>query len=169
MFIGRHEPRNPSGAVQPGIKYELVDMPLALARREVFRLGSRTALNAVNPLEIAAGKWAALAGRMAGGGAMRRELMRHVHDLAVLHPSLLEHRDLDRLGPLLIENHEVPKESVALLLEVLRARSPRFRALYETNLDHRGTERIGEGPLDHLPWEAALHRLERSAHAAGLL
>ena len=169
VFIGRYEPGNPSDAVQPGIKYELVDMPLALMRRELFRLGSGTPMSAVNPLEIAAGKWAALAGRIAGGGTMRRELMRHVHDLAVLHPSLLDHRDLDRLAPLLVESHEVPKENVALLLEFLRARSARFRAQYEGYLDDMGTERIGEGPLDHLPWEGALHRLEQSARAAGLV
>ena len=169
VFIGRYEPRNPSGAVQPGIKYALVDMPLALTRREVFRLGSRTPVSAVNPLEIAAGKWAALAGRIPRGGRVRRELMRHVHDLAVLHPSLLDHRDLDRLAPLLVEYHEVPKEHVALLLETLRTRSARFRADYESYLDDMGTERIGEGPLDHLPWEGAIHRLEQSARAAGLI
>ena len=44
-----------------------------------------------------------------------------------------------------------------------------FGARYESYLDDMGTERIGEGPLDHLPWEGALHRLEQSAHAAGLL
>ena len=169
VFIGRYEPGNPSDAVQPGIKYELVDMPLALARRELFRLGSETPMSAVNPLEIAAGKWAALAGRIAAGGSLRRELMRHVHDLAVLHPSLLDHRDLDRLAPLLVETHEVPKENIALLLGLLRTRSARFRAHYESYLDDMGTERIGEGPLDHLPWEGALHRLEQSARAAGLV
>ena len=169
VFIGCYEPGNPSGAVQPGIKYELVDMPLALTRREVFRLGSRTPAIAVNPLEIAAGKWAALAGRIAGGGTGRRELMRHVHDVAVLHPSLLDHRNLDQLAPLLVENHEIPEENVALLLEILRAGSARYRAHYESYLEDMGTERIGEGPLDHLPWESALHRLEQSAHAAGLI
>ena len=169
VFIGRYEPGNPSDAVQPGIKYELVDMPLALECREVFRLGSRSPMSAVNSLEIAAGKWAALAGRIAAGGNLRRELMRHVHDLAILHSSLLDHRDLDRLAPLLVENHEVPKENVALLLELLRARSARFRAHYESYLDDMGTERIGEGPLDHLPWEGALHRLEQSARTAGLV
>ena len=169
VFIGRYEPRNPSDAVQPGIKYELVDMPPALARREVFRLGSGTPVSAVNPLEIAAGKWAALAGRIAGSGPMRRELMRHVHDLAVLHPSLLDHRHLDRLAPLLGENHEVPKEMVGRLFEDLRGRSDRYRAQYESYLDDMGTERVGEGPLDHLPWEAALRRLEQSARAAGLV
>lgn len=169
VFIGRYEPRNPSDPVQPGIEYELVDMPPVLTRREVFRLGSRTPASAVNPLEIAAGKWAALAGRIASGGTMRRELMRHVHDLAVLHPSLLDHRNLDQLAPLLVERHEVPKKNVALLLETLRARSGFFGARYESYLDDMGTERIGEGPLDHLPWEGALHRLEQSAHAAGLL
>ena len=151
VFIGRYEPRNPSDAVLPGIKYELVDMPPALMRREVFRLGSGTPVSAVNPLEIAAGKWAALAGRMAGGGTMRRELMRHVHDLAVLHPSLLDHRDLDRLASLLVESHEVPKENVALLLALLRVRSARFRAHYESYLDDMGTERIGEGPWTIFP------------------
>ena len=169
VFIGRYEPRNSSASVQPGIKYELVDMPLALTRREVFRLGSRVPVSAVNPLEIAAGKWAALAGRLAGGGDVQRETMRHVHDLAVLHPSLLDHRDLDQLAPLLAENHEVPKENIALLLEVLHARSKRFGAQYTSYLGDMGTERIGEGPLDHLPWEAALHRLEQSAHAARLI
>ena len=169
VFIGRYEPRNLSTSVQPGIKYELVDMPLALTRREVFRLGSRVPVSAVNSLEIAAGKWAALAGRLAGGGDVQREMMRHVHDLAVLHPSLLDHRDLDQLAPLLAENHEVPKENVTLLLEVLHARSKRFGAQYTSYLDDMGTERIGEGPLDHIPWEAALQRLEQSARAAGLL
>ena len=169
VFIGRYEPRNSSASVQPGFKYELVDMPLALTRREVFRLGSRVPVSAVNPLEIAAGKWAALAGRLTGGGDVQREMMRHVHDLAVLHPSLLDHRDLDQLAPLLAENHEVPKEKVALLLEVLHARSKRFGAQYASYLDDMGTERIGEGPLDHIPWEASLQRLEQSARAAGLL
>ena len=169
VFIGRYESGNPSDPVQPGIKFELVDMPLALTRREVSRPGSTAPMSAVNPLEIAAGKWAALAGRIAGGGTMQRELMRHVHDLAVLHPSLLDHRDLDQLAPLLVENHQVPKENVASLLEILRARSGGFRAHYESYLEDMGTERIGEGPLDHLPWEAALHRLEQSARAAGLI
>ena len=169
VFIGHYEPRNPNDAVQPGIKYELVDMPVALTRREVFRLGSRTPVSAVNPLEIAAGKWAALAGRIPGGGDVRRELMRHVHDLAVLHPSLLDHRDLDQLAPMLFENHAVPKENVALLLDILRARSVRFGADYKSYLDDMGTEQIGEGPLDHLPWRDALHRLVQSARAAGLI
>ena len=165
MFIGRYEPRNPGGAVQPGIKYGLVDMPLTLTRREVCRHGSKTPVTAVNPLEIAAGKWAALAGRIAGSGTARRELMRHVHDLAVLHPLLLDHRDLEQLAPLLAEKHKVPNENVVLLLEVLHARSKRSGAQYTSYLDDMGTERIGDGPLDHLPWEAALHRLEQSAHA----
>ena len=105
-------------------------------------------MNAVNPLEIAAGKWAALAGQVAAGGTLRRELMRHVHDLAVLHPSLLDHRDLDQLAPMLFATHELPKENVGLLLELLRAHSDRSRARYESYLDDMGTERIGEGP----PW-----------------
>ena len=169
VFIGRYEPRYPNDAVQPGIRFALVDIPLALARREVSRLGSGTPMIAVNPLEIAAGKWAALAGRIAGGGPVRRELMRHVHDLAVLHPSLLDHRDLDRLGPLLVESHEVPRENVASLIESLRARSAHFRVQYERYLEDMGTERIGDGPLDHLPWDGALHRVEQSARAAGLV
>ena len=95
--------------------------------------------------------------------------MRHVHDLAVLHPSLLDHRDLDQLAPMVFAAHELPKDSVGLLLELLRANSDRFGARYKSYLDDMGTERIGEGPLDHLPWEAALHRLEQSAHAARLV
>ena len=169
VFIGRYETGNSSGAVQPGIKYELVDMPLVLRRREVLRPGGGTAVCAVNPLEIAAGKWAALAGQIVAGGTVRRDLMRHVHDLAVLHPSLLDHRDLDQLAPMLFATHELPKDNVRLLLELLRAHSARFRDHYESYLDDMGTERIGEGPLDHLPWEAALHRLEQSARAAQLV
>ena len=169
VFIGRYETGNSSGAVQPGIKYELVDMPLVLKRREVLRPGSGTAVCAVNPLEIAAGKWAALAGRIVAGGTVRRDLMRHVHDLAVLHPSLLDHRDLDQLAPMLFARHELPRDNVGRLLELLRAHSVRFRARYESYLGDMGTERIGEGPLDHLPWEAALHRLEQSAHGARLI
>ena len=169
VFIGCYEPGNPNDEVQPGIKYELVDVPPALACREVFRLGSRTPVRAVNPLEIAAGKWAALAGRIAAGGTVRRDLMRHVHDLAVLHPSLLDHRDLDQLAPMLYVTHGLPKNNVGLLLKLLRAGSARFRALYESYLNDMGTERIGEGPLDHLPWEAAYHRLEQSARAARLV
>lgn len=169
VFIGRYEPRNPSDSVKPGIKCELVDMPPALTRREVYRLGSGTPVSAVNPLEIAAGKWAALAGRIAGGGPMRRELMRRVHDLAVLHPSLLGHRHVDRLAPLLGENHEVSKEMVGRLIEELRGRSDRYRAQYESCLGDMGSERIGDGTLDHLPWETALRRLEQIARAAGLV
>lgn len=169
VFIGRYEPRNSSASVQPGIKYELVDMPLVLKRREALRPGGGTAVCGVNPLEIAAGKWAALAGRIVAGGTVRRDIMRHVHDLAVLHPSLLDHRDLDQLAPMLFATHELPKHNVGLLLELLHAYSDRFRVRYESYLDDMGTERIGEGPLDHLPWEAALHRLEQSADAARLI
>ena len=70
---------------------------------------------------------------------------------------------------MLFATHELPKDDVGLLLELLRAHSARFRAHYESYLDDMGTERIGEGPLDHLPWDAALHRLEHSAHSAGLI
>jgi len=95
--------------------------------------------------------------------------MRHVHDLPVLHPSLLDRRDLDQLAPMLYVTHGLPKNNVGLLLKLLRAGSARFRALYESYLNDMGTERIGEGPLDHLPWEAAYHRLEQSARAARLV
>ena len=43
-----------------------------------------------------------------GSGTLRRELMRHVHDLAALHPYLLDRRDFDQLAPLLVGRHEVP-------------------------------------------------------------
>ena len=60
-------------------------------------------------------------------------------------------------------------EAIGRLLEDLRGRSDRYRARYESYLDDMGTGRVGEGPLDHFPWEAALRRLEQSARAAGLV
>ena len=44
-----------------------------------------------------------------------------------------------------------------------------FADLYTDYTQRMGTEKIGSGPLDHLPWDSVLERMGQGARIAGLL
>ncbi len=84
-FIYNYTGRYQSEAVQQGIKFELVDMPMRLPPKMTWR--TRRRFPAVAAVEIVAGKWTTLAERIPGSKRSYPDLVRHLHDIAMISPS----------------------------------------------------------------------------------
>ena len=87
-FIFRYEGKERSPVVLPGIKFELVDIPARLPLKRAIR--KTRAIPVVSLPEIAAGKWNALIGRIPDRSDSNPDLVRHVHDIGIIHGTLAD-------------------------------------------------------------------------------
>ena len=123
---------------------------------------------AVAPVEIAAGKWAALARRIPDGSwRTAPDVVRHAHDLAELLTPIEEagkgHQGLAEV----LDRHDIDRARVREAFDILSSHAE-FADVYIDYTQRMGTEKIGSGPLDHLPWDSVLERMGQGARIAGL-
>lgn len=168
-FIFQYESRVPDPGVVPGIKFELVGVPWVCALRERRRTAGVRAMPTVAPVEIAAGKWAALARKIPDGSwRTAPDLVRHAHDLAELLTPIEEAGKGPRGLAEVFDHHDIERARVRQAFDVLSSHAE-FADLYTDYAQRMGTEKIGSGPLDHLPWDSVLERMGQGARIAGLL
>ena len=152
----------PSGGVVTGIKFEFVDIRRHLPVETIHK-PERDVL-ALDPAEIAAGKWLAVAGRIPGQKQWP-ELVRHPADLAQFSSAL---------GPRQAQVGEIARASGICLKNVRAAiqtllRDPSWQEHYESYMRRMGTRPVSEFETDHLPWAHVGPRLCGAAVRAGLV
>ncbi len=135
--------------VVPGVKVELVYIPVLHQLRERKRFVNR--MQVIHHLEIAAGKWQALAGYLPERGSQYPDLVRHVHDLASLCVVLED---------VAAEFHELAFRDVVTLetIEgvVAELQKSEWKGLYEDYMRRMGTSPISPDPGHHLEWSTIL-------------
>ncbi len=165
VFIYRYTPKERAEGVQPGLKFEIVDVPTRLPVRPLIR-DERTAI-VVDSAEIAAGKWSALSSRVPYSEEAHQDLVRHVHDIAVLHASIRS-TVADAMRTIAFEDPNTTPESVMATLAKLRD-DPRWETRYVDYLRRMGTKRISKFGGDHPPWDVVLRIVALSAEDNGLV
>lgn len=148
----------PHDEVVAGLKVELVCTPVS------SQLGTRTRTGkhktpVVRLLDIAVGKWQALAIRLPRSGTSYPDLVRHVHDLAALAIVIEESSAAFRNIAL---KDSVTQESVVAVLNELRNTS--WRTHYNDYMRRMGTTDIADEPGYHPTWEVVLADFGRTAH-----
>ena len=153
-FIFDYTPDCPHDEVVAGLKIELVHTPVLRQVRSVPRNGKEK-FSTINLLEIVAGKWQALAQRFLTARNNYPDLIRHVHDLAMVSYQIVEH-DKDYVN--LIDEQDRPAERVFEIAEEVR--HPYWAQHYENYMKRMGTAAIADHPLTHPTWENVLSRFE---------
>lgn len=156
-FIFDYQPVMVHDEVIPGLKVELAHIPLkSKLDRNPYR--SENALPVVDLVEIAAGKWQALAARLPQRGDAYPDLVRHIHDLSSLLPTLsglqsafYEAAFRDNVGAAAI--HTVIRE----------VRKDSWGHHYANYMHRMGTAPISTFPKSHPPWDVVVRRFTRTA------
>ena len=155
-----------ASGVRHGIKFELAEIPPELATPYRIRSGN-AGMDAVVPVEIAAGKWRAL-GRGIPRDRPYPDLIRHAHDLAELVGALLPSSDtLEALRRMVLGTAGLSVEGIRATLAKLE-RDDRFRERYESYMERMGTAPISDERLCHPTWPKVLAEIRTLAEAAGL-
>ena len=68
----------------------------------------------------------------------------------------------------MFDHHDIEHARVRQAFDIPSSRAE-FADLYTDYTQRMGTEKIGSGPLDHLPWDSVLERMGQGARIAGLL
>lgn len=153
-FIYKYTGRHKSKTVQPGVKFELVDILTRMPLQEGVRLEEPFPM--VRRTEIAAGKWNALAGRIPQSKGAYPDLVRHVHDLAVLSAGLQETEvNLELLRQIASADPATTKESVAATLWELQT-DPLWGTRYLDYIERMGTKPVSPFAGDHPQWKTVL-------------
>ena len=154
----------PNEEVVAGIKCELVHVPLLMPTTEVVGTAGAP-FKAIQPVEIASGKWQALTTRLPRNADSYPDLVRHVHDLAALRPALLA-LDADTARRTMLRD-ETTHESVAAVLDELAR--PVWRGHYESYMDRMGVLPVSDWPNCHPPWDVVRATFTMLPRQLGLL
>lgn len=156
-FIFNYKPVNPHDEVIPGLKVELVHIPLrSKLQSDTYRPGDL--LPVVDQVEIAAGKWQALAARLPERGDSYPDLVRHIHDLSSLLPFL----DRDRVNfQEAAHRDEVTEETIRSVVEEVGKDA--WENHYASYMRRMGTAEIADLPRCHPTWEVVVRRFVRTA------
>ena len=141
----------PHEDVAPDVKIRLVSTPLENRLERVMRRKGHE-FPAVSFLEIAAGKWQALATRLPDRGDSYPDLVRHVHDLASLSAAI---RNASTEFYRMAFKDSVNYESVLSVLNELRRAE--WRGHYMDYMRRMGTTEIADEPGHHPSWEVVLN------------
>lgn len=143
-----------SDEVVAGLKVELVHVPvckpishLARVKRQKFRV--------IHIMETLAGKWEALAVYFVRSERSYPDLIRHVHDLAMLSPNVT---DYPKEFVNLLDDKVVCHDTVTRILN--ESRHPFWRVHYEDYMKRMGSTTISDQPLSHPTWDLILGRFE---------
>ena len=162
-FIYNYRSAVPDENVVAGIKCELVHIPLMMPSvRQVGVSGSE--FDAIHPVEIASGKWQALTTRLPRNADSYPDLVRHVHYLAAIRPSLIL-LDPDTARRTMLRD-ETTHESVAAVLGELAR--PVWRTHYESYMERMGVLPVSDWPNSHPSWHIVLANFTALARELGL-
>ena len=147
-FIYDYDSLVPDDQVVAGIKCEMAHVPLLLPTTE--RVGvSGGAFAAIRPLEIVSGKWQALTGRLPERQDSYPDLVRHVHDIALLQP-VVESMDRSAAKSAVMRGETTPGHVAAVCEELRR---PVWKDHYENYINRLGMHSVSEIPNCHPPWQ----------------
>ena len=163
-FIYNYESAVPAEEVVAGLKCEVVHIPLMMPTVKQAGVGGER-FETVHPVEIASGKWQALATRLPRNADSYPDLVRHVHDLAVIRPALIL-LDAETARETMLRN-ETTHESVAAVLEELAR--PIWRDHYESYMRRMGVLPVTDWPNSHPGWDSVLVNFTALARELGLL
>ena len=159
VFIFDYRGREHDNNVVPGIKCELVAIPIRWPLREGDALRGGT-MHCIDPLETAMGKWEALTTRLPSGADASPNLVRHVIDLATLKP--LMDASLERIERMAPELSSLSKDAVEATLRELER--PVWREHHAGYLKRMGTRPIAMAPYGYPAWDAVLRRFNAQGH-----
>ena len=163
-FIYNYESAVPDEEVVAGLKCEVVHIPLMMPTVEQAGLGGER-FGAVHHVEIASGKWQALTTRLPRNADSYPDLVRHVHDLAVIRPALIL-LDAETARETMLRDETTP-ESVAAVLEELAR--PVWRDHYENYMRRMGVLPVTDWPNSHPGWDTVLANFTALARELGLV
>ncbi|MCY3858003.1 MAG: nucleotidyl transferase AbiEii/AbiGii toxin family protein [Gammaproteobacteria bacterium] len=151
-LIFDYEPIETNREVVAGLKFELVFVPLLLDLTTKLHRNEQN-LPAVNPVETAAGKLIALCSRLPENADSNPDIVRHIHDLASLFPSLSLLEDQLRSA---FQSRPVDHET--LKRTVKEVRRPVWEDHYRDYLRRMGMSQIADVPGGHPTWQTVQNR-----------
>ena len=157
--IFEYDSQVPHEDVIAGVKIELATIPLETRPKLVMRRKDHE-FSAVNFVEIASGKWQALATRLPDRGDSNPDLVRHVHDLAALSAAL---QNASMQFRRLAFKDLVNRGSVSNVLNELRRDS--WRGHYMDYMRRMGTTEIADEPGHHPSWDVVLNGFHSTAES----
>ncbi len=156
-FIFEYSPVHHHQQVQPGLKLELVHLSVFTNMDRYHSRGEKM-FPAVDLLEILVGKWAALATRLPTQKSVNRDLVRHVHDLAMLYHTVTSAQtQFYRMS----EEQNVRRPTIDLVMKELER--DRWLEYYNDYMHRMGTTKVVNQPGYHPPWDRILNRFQRIA------
>ena len=156
-FIFEYSPVHHHQQVQPGLKLELVHLPVFTNMDRYHSRGEKM-FPAVDLLEILVGKWTALATRLPTQKSVNRDLVRHVHDLAMLYHTVTSAQtQFYRMS----EEQIVRRPTIDLVMKELER--DRWLEYYNDYMHRMGTTKVVNQPGYHPPWDRILNRFRRIA------
>ena len=162
-FIYDYTSSVPDEQVVAGLKCELAHIPLMMPTVEQAGLGGGR-FETIHPAEIASGKWQALTTRLPRNADTYPDLVRHVHDLAVIRPALIL-LDTETARETMLRG-ETTRGSVASVLEELAR--PVWRSHYESYMRRMGVLPVSDWPNSHPDWNTVLANFAALARELGL-
>ena len=164
-FIYNYAGRHQSDAVQQGIKFKMVGIPMRLPLRRGLRKGHW--MPVVDVVEIAAGKWNALGERIPGSQGSYPDLVRHLHDIAIV-SSFLRGAEAEHLREIAFSPSGTAPDRIAAALDEFRADTS-WRDRYLDYMRRMGMKTVSDFALSHPTWETVLGLASNSAMECGML
>lgn len=147
-----YSPLESDDEVVAGLKFELVFIPLLMnLSMDVYR--NERNVPAIDPVETASGKMNALCSRLPSTGDSYPDIVRHIHDLAVLSPLLLRVSSRFRTA---FHSQTVDFRDLSATLE--ESRKPVWERHYRDYLRRMGMSQIADLPGSHPTWPTVLSR-----------
>lgn len=135
-----------------GLKFEIVFVPLLLKlATDVYQNNKN--VPAIDPIETAAGKMHALTTRLPRTGDSNPDIVRHIHDLAVLSPFLM--RLTAQFKTIF---HPLPVDRQALATTLEETLNPVWENHYRDYLRRMGMAQIADLPGSHPSWSTVRTR-----------
>lgn len=164
-FIYNYTGMHQSDVLKQGIKFEMVDMPMRMPPRRRLRKGHW--MPVVDVVEIAAGKWNALGERIPGSQGSYPDLVRHLHDIAII-SSFLRGTEADHLREIAFSSGGTTAERIAAALGEFRTDTG-WRDRYLGYMRRMGMKTISDFAACHPTWETVLGLASNSAMECGML
>lgn len=156
-LIFEYSPVHHHQQVQPRLKLELVHLPVFTTMDRYHSRGEKM-FPAVDLLEILVGKWAALATRLPTQKSVNQDLVRHVHDLAMLYHIVTSGQtQFYRMS----DEQNVCRPTIDLVMKELER--DRWLEYYNDFMHRMGTTKVINQPGYHPPWDRILNRFRRIA------
>lgn len=164
-FIYHYAGRHRSEAVKHGIEFKVVDIPMRLPSQQQLRKERWMAV--VDFVEIVAGKWNALGERIPGSQGSYPDLVRHLHDIAMV-STFLRRSNADQLRGIAFSPTGTDPERMAAALDEFRT-DDSWRDRYLGYMRRMGMKTVGDFALCHPTWETVLGLASNSAMECGML